>query len=246
MATSGSYNYDTTRTGIITRALRIVSAIGQGEPADATQLSEGSEALNDLIKEMATDGMPLWNIQTYSFSPVAGTSAYAIGTGSLINVTAPMKIIQAWYKNTSDYDTPITLITRDAYNLLPNKAQQGVTTQLYYSTPGNLTGGTGGEMFGTIYLYLTPDAEMANNVIYFVGQKQFQDFDAAANQPDFPSYWINALKWMLADQLSYEYGVPLAERAMISKKAEQHRLRALSFGTEEGSLYITPGMNRYG
>ena len=46
--TSGLYALSTTRDGIITRALRIIGAIGQGETPTATAITEASEALNDL------------------------------------------------------------------------------------------------------------------------------------------------------------------------------------------------------
>ena len=72
------------------------------------------------------------------------------------------------------------------------------------------------------------------------GQIPFEDFSLSTDIPDFPSYWFNALKWGLADQLAYEYGVGLAERSMITKKALYHKTQALSFGGEEGSLKIQP------
>ena len=62
----------------------------------------------------------------------------------------------------------------------------------------------------------------------------------SADNPDFPSFYYNALVWNLAGQLSYEYSVPLAERAMIDKKADLHRQRAEGFDVEEGSLYLMP------
>jgi hypothetical protein len=45
---------------------------------------------------------------------------------------------------------------------------------------------------------------------------------------------------MLAGELAPEYGVGLAERAMIKKTGEEHHLEALSFGSEETSLYLRP------
>lgn len=74
----------------------------------------------------------------------------------------------------------------------------------------------------------------------FAGQKPFEDFDATADVPDFPQHWFNALVWGLADQLSYEYGVSMQNRAQISKKAQFHKDMALSYGTEEGSFKIQP------
>lgn len=238
MTTSNSYNYTKNRDQIITRALRIVGAIGQGETPATEAVTEAAEVLNDLIKEWETDGMQLWCVKEYSFTPVAGTSSYTIGTGATINEIAPTKLLQAWNRSTTNLDTPVLLITRHEYNMLGSKTTQGTPSQLWYNPPGEISGT---ENQGTITLYVTPDANYVSNfTIRFTGVRPLQDFDSSTDVMDFPQYWGNAVVWGLADQLSYEYGVGLSERAMIAKKAEQHKDKALSYGTEEGHLLIQP------
>jgi hypothetical protein len=239
MATSNSYNYVKNRDQIITRALRIVGAIGQGETPDAVAITEAAEVLNDLIKEWETDGMQLWCVKEYSFTPTASVNTYAIGTGSTINEIAPTKLLQAWSRVTAgSKDTPILLITRHEYNMLGTKTTEGAPSQLWYNPPGEISAT---ENVGQIKLYVTPDTNYAtNSKIYFTGVRPLQDFDSSTDVMDFPQYWANAVCWGLADQLSYEYGVGLSERAMISKKAEVHKEKALSYGVEEGHLLIQP------
>lgn len=239
MPTSSSYDYTKNRNQIITRALRIVGAIGQGETPSTEAITEAAEVLNDLIKEWETDGMQLWCVKEYSLTPIASINTYSIGIGSTINETAPTKILQAWSRtNTGSKDTPILLITRQEYNMLGMKTTEGSPSQLWYNPPGEINTT---ENVGQIKLYVTPDSNYAiNSVVYFTGVRPLQDFDAATDVMDFPQYWGNAVVWGLADQLSYEYGVGLSERAMIAKKAEQHKDKALSYGTEEGHLLIQP------
>ena len=239
MPTSSSYNYTKNRDQIITRALRIVGAIGQGETPSATAVTEAAEVLNDLVKEWETDGMQLWCVKEYNFTPVASTNTYSIGTGSTINEIAPTKLLQAWSRtNTGSKDTPILLITRQEYNMLGTKTTEGAPSQMWYNPPGEINAT---ENVGQIKLYVTPDSNYAASAkIYFTGVRPLQDFDASTDVMDFPQYWANAVVWGLADQLSYEYGVGLSERAMIGKKAEQHKEKALSYGTEEGHLLIQP------
>jgi hypothetical protein len=239
MAQSLSYNYTTSRDAIITRALRIVGAIGQGETPSSTAVTEAAEALNDLVKEWETDGMPLWAVTNSSLTPIAGTAAYTVGIGLTTNIPAPLKIIQAWGRVTaSGLDTPILVITRQEYTMLGNKTSSGAVSQLWYNPPGGIAAT---ESVGTITLYPTPDTNYATyNTVNFNYQRPFMDFDSSTDVPDFPQYWYNAVKWGLADQLAYEYGVGLSERAMISKKAQFHKDNALSFGTEEGSLKLQP------
>ena len=239
MPTSTSYNHTKTRDQIITRAMRIIGAVGQGETPQTVAVTEAAETLNDMVKEWESDGMQLWCVKEYNFTPTASTRTYDIGTGATINQIAPLKIIQAWSRsNTNSLDTPILLISRQEYNMLGSKTTEGQPTQLWYNVPGEIAAT---ENVGSITVYVTPDTNYATNYkIYFTGIRPLADFDAASDLIDFPQYWYNAVVWGLAEQLAYEYGVGLSERSMIGKKAEQARERALSYGMEEGHLLLQP------
>jgi hypothetical protein len=246
MATSGSYNYSSSRDQVITRALRIVGAIGQGGTGSATAVTEAAIALNDLVKEWNADGMPLWCVREYLINTLtAATSAYSIGVGLSspnLNAPAPLKVIHGHRTYTPSggtaQDSPMLQITRDQYENMSSKASQGVPNMFWYDPPGNLTSG---ENVGIVQFYPTWSAAgILLTTCTFVGVRPFQDFDVAADVPDFPQGWYNALTWGLADQLSYEYKLPFAERSMITKKAETHKMTALSGGTEEGSFFFQP------
>jgi hypothetical protein len=239
MSLSNSYNHTATRDQIITRALRIIGAIGQGETPAATAVTEAAESLNDIVKSWAADGMQLWCTREYTLTPVASTTTYTVGVGSTINQPAPSKIIQAFARNTaSNKDTPILLITRHEYNMLGNKVQEGSPSQLWYDVPGSISGT---EIQGTVYLYVTPDASFASsNTIRFIGVRPLMDFDASSDVLDFPTHWINAVKWGLAAELAFEYGVGLSERQQLVQKADREKALALSYGTEEGHVLIQP------
>jgi hypothetical protein len=236
---SSSTNYSATRDDIIKRALRIIGAIGQGETPSTDAYTEASQALNDVVKEWEADGMQLWKYNLSSAITVtAGTSVYTIGISSTINQQAPLKIVQAFFRNNStNNDRPINLVTQQEYQMLGNKSVQTSPNQLWYKPPGPPST----EMIGTITLYPTPDTNCATNEkLYVVGMYPLDDFDASTDLADFPSFYYNALVWGLADQLSYEYGVPFAQQSMITKKAEIHLQKALGYDREEGSLYLQP------
>lgn len=239
MTTSGSTNYTVTRDDIIKRALRIIGAIGQGETPSTDAYTEAAVALNQIVKEWNADGMQLWKrATTTGITLTSGTASYTIGVGATINQTAPLKILQAFLRNTSDStDMPMLLITKQEYLMLGNKASTGRPNQLYYDTPGAVAT----EQQGTIKLFPTPDTTTASGYnLYLDVITSLMDFDASTDTADFPSYYYNALTWALADQLSYEYGVPFAQQSMITKKAEVHKANAMGFDREEGSLYLQP------
>jgi hypothetical protein len=239
MAVSNSTNYTVTRDDVIKRALRIIGAIGQGETPSTDAVTEAAVALNQLVKEWNADGMQLWRQATSSaITMVASTTSYAIGVSAAVNQQAPLKVLQAYLRNTTtNIDTPLVLLTKQEYDMLSPKSQTGRPSQLYYNPPGVVDT----EMVGTIYLFNTPDSDTATNyALYVVGNYSLRDFDGATDTADFPSFYYNALVWGLADQLSYEYGVPFAQQAMITKKAEVHKDKALGFDREEGSIYLQP------
>lgn len=232
MATSGSTNYEADRNALIKGALRIVGAIAQGQSPTSDQYTEAAEALNMLVKALQTDGMPLWAIKTNNFAVTSGTANYRIGTGQTINTPKPLKIIHAYLRNTtSNVDTPMRIITKQEYWDLGNKTTTGLPIQLMYD-PQNL--------YGDVYLFPTPDTvAQASYEVYIVYQRPFEDFDTSTDTPDFPQEWHLALKFSLAEQLAPEYGVSLEQYGFIAKKAKEYKTEALSFGTEEGSLFFS-------
>ncbi len=241
---SGTTNWTVQRDDIINRALRICGAIGQGETATANAITEGATALNALVKEYQADGMPLWKINQLTGITYTATNTYTIGKSQTVNQTAPLKVLQAFNRNTAvspNIDQPVLIITYQDYLYLGQKTSTGRPSQLFYKTPGE--GGTipNSDMIGTVIVYPLPDADsIANWSLILIVQSPFENFDAATDIPDFPSYWFNAIIWGLAADLAYEYGVGLAERSMIAKKAADKKEIALSFGVEEGSLFLQP------
>lgn len=238
--TSGTTSYSATRDNIIKRALRIIGAIGQGETPTTNATTEASQALNDLVKEWQADGMQMWKYKlSNAITYVASTKTYTIGVGATgSNQVAPLKVVQAFNRNTSsNLDQPLLILTRQEYAILGNKSSTGTPNQVHYFPPGPPST----EMVGTLTVYPVPDSNAASTLnLYVVGMFPLEDFDAASDLADFPSFYYNALCWGLADQLSYEYGVPFAQQSMISKKAEFHLEKAQGYDHEEGSVYLQP------
>lgn len=231
MSTSGSTVFNLTRDQIITSALRMIGAIAQGESPTATQISEAAEALNIMIKAWEADGMPLWGLEESDITLVAGVNLYQIGIGKSVNIPKPLKVIQAWNRDTiSSVDIPMRIITKQEYNILGNKTTSGNPIQIFYQPMLD---------YGELHIFPTPSTQEATqNKIYLVYQRPFEDFLISGNNPDFPQEWLEAIKYGLAARLAPEYGMPLEQRQFLNKEAGEVKQAALSFGTEEGSLYF--------
>lgn len=241
MTTSSSYTYEATRNKIIEGALRIVGGIGQGDTPTTAQYDEAAEALNMIVKALAAKGMPLWAVQQVTIPLVEGQADYDFG--SLFATLKPLKIIQAWNRNlTTKVDVPMRILTRYDYNLLGNKTSQGNPIQLMHDLSGPIADPT----INTVFLFPTPDAtSAANNTVFIVFQRQFQDFTSGTETPDFPQEWHEALKYQLAAAMAFEYGMPPNDRKDLLLMAKMVLDEALSFSTEEGSLFFQPDTRNY-
>lgn len=231
MATSNSTDFNVTRDQLIAGALRIVGAIAQGETATADMVSNASEALNMLAKSWQADGMPLWVMREYSLTLVDGTNTYTVSPKLL-------KVVQAFNHNSStNVDIPMRIITREEYNRLGNKTSEGNPIQVFCNP--NLTS-------TEVKVFPTPGStEATYNTIKLIYQKQFDDFDSASDNPEFPNEFFDALKFGLANRLSYEYGMDVNDRKQLAEQAMLLKLDALSFGTEEGSFFVGADMRNW-
>lgn len=235
---SGSTNFSITRDQLIEGALRLCGVLAQGESPSTDQVSEAAEALNMLVKAWEADGMPLWAIKTLGIPLTASTASYRIGLTQTVDTPKPLKIIQAWNRDsTSDVDIPLRILTKQEYNQLGNKTTEGNPVQVYYD-PQNT--------YGDLYVFPVPTAtEATNNQIYIVYQRPFEDFDASTDEPDFPQEWYEALKYGLASRLAGEYQLSMQVRQFLKGEANEAKELALSFGTEEGSLYFQVDSRRW-
>jgi hypothetical protein len=234
MALSGSYDWTLNRDQVITGALRKLAVLPSGGTPSAPQVADASEALNAIVKAFQADGMPVWAIEPYTFTVTSGTSSYAIGIAQTLNTVAPLKVLQALYTTTGNASVPMNIYNRHDFNILPNADSEGVPVNLYYQP----TSGSTGQPTGTIKLWPTPNDSTTTITIHY--QRPYNDMDSAANNFDFPSYWIQALIYNLAWALAPEYGIPPTDRAVLTKEAMYWKNEALSYGTEEGSLYFQP------
>lgn len=230
MSTSGTSTWSLKRDAVINSALRKLSVLSGGSSPAAYEVSNAAEALNAMIKGFQADGMPVWAIKEYTFTTVAGTGTYNIGTGQTLNTPMPLKVVQAYrIEQSGAVNVPMLVYNHYDYNLLPVNAASGEPVNIFYQPLST---------YGTIKLWPTPaDATTTVTLTY---QRPFEDMTTATDDFDFPPYWTEALIYGLAWRLSGEYGTPVSDRQILQKEAEFFHGQALSFGTEEGSMYFMP------
>lgn len=237
MATSGSANWNYTQQQIINAAFRKLNVMDKSVQPDTYDQQAAVEALNNIVFSLYSQGMPVWAMTTSFFTPVLNQTAYPVGLTTGVDhnliINAPLKVVQAWSRdNISNTDIPMNIYTQYNYNLLSTKINTGYPVHIWYQ-PLNQA--------GIFTIWPAPDQYTATNrSIYFVYQRPFDQFNSTTDTPDFPQNWIEPLIYMLAHRLSAEYGTPLSEQDKLNETATKMVSDALSFGTEEGSLFLQP------
>lgn len=230
--------YSVTRDQIISAALRKLQVLELGTTPDADTVTNAAQSLNLMIKAWQTQGIKLWTIQEYIVPLVASQNSYKIGAtvgGDTVDISTdkPLKVVQAWLRNTQvtpNVDTPVQILSRQEYNMLGSKSATGQINSIWYDPRQN---------YGVLHTYLTPDANTATNYdLYLVGQKPIDDISLSTDVPNFPVEWMQALVWGLADELSIEYGCHINQRQEIATKANAYRSALEDWDTEASSTYF--------
>lgn len=226
MATSGTYSFSMTRDSIIAAALRTMEVIGAGQTPSPDDLLNCAEALNIRIKALGKN-LLLWCIQDCQVPMVAGQASYNIGP--LTSQPRPLRILQAFIRDSSGKDTELTIVSRYEYNTQGQKTQQSQPNQLYYDPQLNN---------GIITVYGVPFD--ATSTIHLIYQRPVQDFNIGADNPDFPQEAFLMLKWSLIDEVALEYGAKPSVIQIASAKANAYTEGFLDFEQDQASVFFTP------
>lgn len=237
MPISNSYDWNLTRTEIISDALRIAGALGEWETASATRLSRLVPILNGIIKMKQQIGMPLWKISTLGIPMLnfGVGNVVTVGQGT-VTVTAakPMKLQSAWVANTnlSIGRRELEIVGRRDFLSSSPIYSTGSPHTIYMSPLRE---------HSEIYVHPYPNAySLANEYVEIHYQSAISDVDNATDNVDFPSEWLLLITYELADVAGAMYGTPSAERSMISAKLKDLRQMSEEFDVEEGSLFVRP------
>jgi hypothetical protein len=162
----------------------------------------------------------------------SGNKVYAYTTKS----DRPQKIIYAYRSDKNGFDTEVRIIGEMEYRRQSNKSSDGPPVEIWYNPQGNQSTGK---------LWVWPDDGGADwDKLVLICQVLPDDFDAAANNPDFPIEWGNALIWGLAAELASEYGLLPQEIAYFEQKARFKLDTQLDYDVENANVIIAMDYGR--
>ena len=163
-----------------------------------------------------------------------GNNVYAFTTrlGRLVKVYDDTRVrnMTAGASSTTQYnETPIFLFSRQEYNILSNKTNTGLTTQLYFQP-----------LRDKASFWLWPVPNNSINFVLFTYERSLLDFDTATNFADAPAEWTRTFVWCLAAEIGPQFGVPLDRLADVTQRANAMRDKLLDWDNDEYSIRIQP------
>lgn len=212
---------------IVLAALRQTGRYGTTDTPPAAEISNVLESLNVIVKAMVKNQKPLWCLQRVAIPLTVATATFNLST--LSGSTRPLRCTYAFIRDSVGNDTTVSLIARDDYSTLGQKASPGTPNQAYFDPQLGAA---------TLTVYNVPAD--GTHTLYVDIQRQIQDFNVLTDNPDFPQEAYHMLKWCLADEIALEYLTPADMRASISQKAATAYVAFFDEEREEVSTFFTP------
>lgn len=227
MTTSGSTDFTSTGTELLTDARRLLGVHAEEEALSAVELEYGLRVLNKMLKAWEADGVGSWMLTEGTLTLAASTPSYLFGSGGTFT-TVPFEIVSARINRGTD--VPMTRLSREDYQSLPNKTATGYPVQFFYDRQRDN---------GSLYVWPSPDTTAGT--LKFTYRRRIMDIDAGADNFDLPPEWEEAITNNLAKRLIPIYGragTPEAQQVMQDAMSSYQVIKAWDVSSEEGSVYI--------
>jgi hypothetical protein len=235
MATTNTTNFSVSTADIIGYALRKIGRLGAGASPTTEDNTNCLLSLNMIIKALNAQGYQVFTYERASYTLPANTTSVTIGPTGTIVAPRPVRIPQAWIRDSNNIDQPLVPMSRSDYNNLSNKTSTGKPVNFYYDA--QVVSGSTWNNLGTVYLWPLPD--VATYTMHLSYQAPIQDAGATTTEFELPQEWFLPLGWLLAAEIGHDYSVNLQKVQIIRAQAEAYLEKMTDFNREEASVYFT-------
>lgn len=208
----------TTAKDLIRKAMTVSGILAFGQPMTAAEDSTALGFLNDIITEWKSIGDGFVAPLATEVPVVSGTGDYYLGTTDpggvqFVSTQRPEMIQHAFWRD-ADSDTPLTPLSVDEYDSIPNKSAPGTPGSYYYDAQVPC---------GILKLYPKPNT--SGTVVIRSNAAPLADVGlTTVLESVFTKLEIVALKWTLAAELCPEFGIAVS--ALVASRASTTRTKA--------------------
>lgn len=171
---------------------------------DGSEINDGIEALNSMLKQWSASKSAVNAITRESFSISAGTASYTMGDGATIDSVWPILITSAFIR-IDDTDYPLATFPAENYAYTGRKADRQRPLAIYYERT---------YPYGTLFFWPTPDSTYT---VHLWSRKGFTEYTAPTTTVSLPPEYEPAMVYNLAIEMAPEYGKDPS--AMVTTKA---------------------------
>lgn len=160
-----------------------IGTIQVGQVGDPVGIEQDNDTLHwtYLVSTPLNTTLQLLNVLTAAVAVDNHVYSYTVKT------PRPIEIVEARLHRADGYDVPLTVSGRLDYQLLSNKAQTGITNQVYYDKQLEN---------GKFYLWLAPTN--MQDYIKFTAKLPIQNIDNLTDDIEVAQEWFLPIAWQLA------------------------------------------------
>lgn len=231
MAVSGSTDYISTGTQIVTNARRLLGIHAEEESLASHELETGINFLTMMLKDWQVDpDLGTWLETQGSLSLSDSDGSYTFQAAGDFT-TVPFEIKQVRISHDGGNEIEMTRLSREEYYRLPDRTTEGFPTQWFYDRQRD--GGT---------LYVWPEPDDADYDLTFTYRRRIMDVDAGTDNLDIPPEWEWAVVNNLAVLLIPVYGrggTAAAAQVITQAEVSLNKLKAFDLANDGGSIVIS-------
>jgi hypothetical protein len=182
---------------IINRALKKAGVLGVGQTAQAEDVNDAFDDMNDMIAGWNLRRWIVYNLVD-TFITSTGAMSYSVGPGQAFNIPRPDRIEAAFvrqYVGVQGTDYPLRLIeAHEDYNRITLKSLSTLPSHVFYDS---------GFPTGTLYFYPVPTASIYE--LHITTKNVLSKFTSLTQAIILPPEYNDALLYNLAVRLRISY-----------------------------------------
>jgi len=178
-------------------SLGLIGAIAIDELPTNSEFTACMRTCNMMLDSWSAESLMVRSTTRETFPLVSGQYIYTIGIGKNFNTSKPIKLEDAFFRDDANYDTPVTIITKDLYDNYPDKIISSGRPEVIMYDPG---ASQQSAQYGNIYVYPIPDASQSYNLT-LESSKYLTEFVNLTDDVTFEPAYFEAIAWNLAERL---------------------------------------------
>ena len=211
---------------IISPALRMANIIGAEETPSNAESEDALRTLNRLIDQWAAERLKIPIVTATTFTLSAATASFSVGTGGDVAIVRPGYIDKVQYRDSSDIDTDLTVLTQQAWMAISDKTETSTRPAYAYYEP------TYAGQLGTLYLW--PIATTAATGVVWSPTAISEVLTTTTLA--VPLGYENFMVTQLAITLSGQYGRQLSPLIMKGAMEAENAIKRLNVRPQDLSI----------